>query len=356
MLKKSAALASFGLFFLIYAQAGEAPLTTDKVYIGKPESANNEVTEEENAKTRALKVNAAKVRSLGASGEGARDGARAIKIREGVYCANSRAQFTVSGDDNLSGLARYRYRVDDGGWIDYVSPVSIAQNGMHYLKWESVDRVGNWENQQSIRIDIDNNPPVVSAVPLGRHGIHRGLLVARPGFRLKVSARDDLCGVRLIYADVDGTGWSEVKDGSIEFTQPGLHRVQLQADDILENRSASTVVEVQIDPRPPMVYIRAVPAPVRIDGALVCKSGTVVEIRAGDAESEVGQLEYRYAPDGEWIGNVAYDLSVNKRNDYYVEARATDIAGNTSNPSTSFTCKAVGRPPTTVIIPRDGKK
>lgn len=348
------------LFFFSLAifalSAEEKPITTDKVYIGASEATTNEKSEEELQKARLLKSEKRQKLVLAAKLSEARSGAKHVQRADGSYCANSLAQFMLQGEDDISGLNRFHYRLNDDAWLDYLGPVSIAQEGEHYLKWESIDRVGNREDQQSLKIRIDNTPPTLTPTPVGRFVTGRNGYTAAPQFQLAVRAHDAGCGVQAVYMNLDNGGWTPLKGTALLFEKPGTHHVQLMAEDILNNRSAIKQMTVTIDATPPRLVILASPAPLVENGASVCRPGTVVSLAAEDDETQVARIEYRYSPNNEWIGSMDTRQPLQDTREFFIEARAIDSVGNTTEQIPSFRCRVWGEPPTTKIIMHGGDK
>lgn len=339
----------------VFAQSGEVPLTTDKVYIGKPEAIRNETPEEAIIKARQLKADRRKGLELTARLSEARSGARFVQLADKSYCANSRAQFAIAAEDDQSGLARFHYKIDDAEWVSYAGPVSINEEGVHYLKWESFDKVGNRESQQSLKVRIDNTAPVITVTPQGRFVIKKEVFIAAPGFRFVVKTHDQDCGVQSVYGNLDNEGWRAIS-GGVDLEKPGLHQVQFMADDILGNRSEVLSYKVEIDSAPPTTRIEVTPPPLQTENDLVCKPNTVVTVSAADRESAVERIEYRYATDAAWAGSMDTNLPVAKSENFYIEARSRDIVGNTEGKPAIFKCRTSGRPPKTVIAPVGEKK
>lgn len=62
--------------------------------------------------------------------------------------------------DDASGVARVRYRWDEGGWREYGSPVRVpAGGGAHVLHVEAVDRLGRTSALPPITVDLDETAP-----------------------------------------------------------------------------------------------------------------------------------------------------------------------------------------------------
>lgn len=346
---------SFFCFSGIAAQNSDLPLSTDKVYIGKPEAIRNETPEEVIIKARQLKAERRRSLELAARLSEGRSAARFVQLTDKSYCANSHTEFAIAGEDDLSGLARFRYQIDDAEWMTYAGPISIAEEGVHLLKWEGFDRVGNRESQQSIKVHIDNTAPTVTITPKGSFVFRKNGFIAAPGFQFVVTGYDQGCGLQSVYANIDGESWRAIS-GGVNFDKPGLHQVQFMADDILGNRSDVLSQTIEIDGAPPVTRIEVTPKPIQVEGNLVCKPNTVVTVSAVDYESAVERIEYRYSAAAAWGGSMDTTMPVAKSEDFYIEARSRDVVGNTESKPAVFKCRTSGRPPKTIITPIGDKK
>lgn len=351
--------AQFFLFGIVcanlLAQSSDVPLTTDKVYIGKPEAIRNEASKAEISKARERKATRRRSLEMAERLSQGLSGARYVQLADKSYCANSRAQFAINAEDDESGIARFHYKIDDADWVVYTGPVSITKEGLHDLKWESFDKVGNRESQQSLRVRIDNTPPILTISPQGRFTARNKRLIAAPGFRFKVTAHDQGCGVQGVYAKVDSGGWSTI-DTAVDLPNSGIHQVLFMAEDILGNRSDIIAHTVEIDAKAPVTELAVQPPPVRSGATLLCRPNTLITITASDHESGVERIEHRFAPDADWVSSVGSTMPVDRSDNFYLEARSVDAVGNTESKPVVFQCRAVGAPPRTVITPLGEKR
>jgi peptide/nickel transport system substrate-binding protein len=56
------------------------------------------------------------------------------------------------------------YRIDDGSWLEYVSPFVISDEGVHVVNFYSVDSVGTIEETNGITVKIDKTAPALTFV------------------------------------------------------------------------------------------------------------------------------------------------------------------------------------------------
>jgi sialidase-1 len=72
---------------------------------------------------------------------------------------------TLSVYDDLSGVARTEYRLNDGDWKLYEGVINIASEGTNVLDYRSFDRAGNIENHRNLILRIDKTAPEVTVKP-----------------------------------------------------------------------------------------------------------------------------------------------------------------------------------------------
>jgi hypothetical protein len=68
---------------------------------------------------------------------------------------------TLHSADNLSGVAKTHYKVDDGDVQEYTDTFSHDLNGEHKISYWSVDKAGNVEKANSVEVRIDRVKPTI---------------------------------------------------------------------------------------------------------------------------------------------------------------------------------------------------
>jgi hypothetical protein len=76
----------------------------------------------------------------------------------------SAVQVTLTAADNSggSGVGHTQYKIDNGSWQPYSTPLSISANGNHTVYYNSRDVAGNWEIEKSVVFAIDTLAPTGS--------------------------------------------------------------------------------------------------------------------------------------------------------------------------------------------------
>ncbi|MDB5085699.1 MAG: hypothetical protein JWN30_2585 [Bacilli bacterium] len=68
----------------------------------------------------------------------------------------------LAGSDNLSGIAKIEYRVNDGTWSTYSGSIPSFGEGVYQVDYRSKDQAGNLEQIKSIGFKIDKTAPKLS--------------------------------------------------------------------------------------------------------------------------------------------------------------------------------------------------
>jgi DNA/RNA endonuclease YhcR with UshA esterase domain len=105
---------------------------------------------------------------------------------------NQDVTVTLTATDDKSGVASTEYQTTEGIWYPYAAPFVISADGVHAVKFRSVDKSGNVEADQSITVKLDRTGPAVSVVQDGLP-VHDVSIDGQ--FSLAVEASDALSGV-----------------------------------------------------------------------------------------------------------------------------------------------------------------
>jgi hypothetical protein len=63
--------------------------------------------------------------------------------------------------DNLSGVAKTQYRVNDGDWFEYKNEIVLSKEGISTLEYRSIDYAGNIEEANEVDVKIDKSNPLL---------------------------------------------------------------------------------------------------------------------------------------------------------------------------------------------------
>jgi hypothetical protein len=263
------------------------------------------------------------------------------------------ASVTIDATDGGgSGVDRVQYAFgtapDD--WLPYTAPVVVDQVGTHTIHYRATDKAGNVSADRSVQFTVvappsdDTTPPETSATVSGERNTD-GAYVAMA--TVTVSASDTGSGVNTIeYAA--GSGAWQPYTAPVMVHQPGTHTVRYRATDKAGNVSAEKSVEFTVvappaqDTTPPVTGV-TVDGTRNSDGAYVGYAKVTVSA-ADEGGSGVAGVEYSL-DGGPYVAYTA-PVFVDRAGRHTVAYRASDRAGNTSEPRTvSFAVVAGGGVP-----------
>lgn len=146
----------------------------------------------------------------------------------------------LSAADDLSGVQATYYSVNGSDFKEGTS-FTVDQEGVNTVAFYSIDNAGNFEMQQKIEVVVDKTAPVtVSDVKDQWY---------TDSVNVKLSASDDLSGVKATYYSIDGADFSEGTNAAVE--TEGVHQLAFYSVDNAGNIEEQKTVEVKIDKTAP---------------------------------------------------------------------------------------------------------
>ncbi|MBD3320817.1 MAG: hypothetical protein GF350_06965, partial [Chitinivibrionales bacterium] len=139
---------------------------------------------------------------------------------------------TLAADDGAGvGVRRTDYWIDGGSRQIYRGRFRIESEGIHLLKYRSVDRLGNQGAVETGTVRIDTVAPDTTATPSGVAG-ENGWWIS--DVSVDLSAFDATSGVALSEYRVDGGSW-QTYSGSFTITSEGNHTIDYHSRDVAGN-------------------------------------------------------------------------------------------------------------------------
>ncbi|PEQ89565.1 hypothetical protein CN481_18010 [Bacillus sp. AFS006103] len=151
---------------------------------------------------------------------------------------NSLVELTAT--DDLSGVQATYYSVNGSDFKEGTS-LEVTQAGVNKVTFYSIDKAGNYEEQQTIEVVVDKTAPVTVS------NIEDQWYTETANVELK--ATDDLSGVKTTYYSIDGADFSEGSSFTIE--KEGTHTVTFYSVDNAGNTEVKNTVEVKVDKTTP---------------------------------------------------------------------------------------------------------
>ncbi|MFF5157356.1 OmpL47-type beta-barrel domain-containing protein [Streptomyces sp. NPDC000348] len=270
---------------------------------------------------------------------------------EGQYVGS--ASVTVGATDEGSGVDRIEYAIgSDGAWQPYTAPVVVDRVGTHTVRYRALDKAGNVSAERSVEFTVvapqsdDTTPPETSATVTGeKNGDGAYIDMAT----VTVTASDTGTGVNTIEYAIGASGAWQPYTGPVMVHEVGTHTVRYRATDRAGNAAAERSVEFTVvaappqDTTPPATGV-TVAGTKNSDGAYV--GDATVTVVADDGHGGSGVAGIEYSLDGGPYLAYTGPVVVDRAGRHTVTYRASDRAGNTSDPLTvSFTVVADGGVP-----------
>ncbi|WKX17423.1 MULTISPECIES: family 16 glycoside hydrolase [unclassified Streptomyces] len=269
---------------------------------------------------------------------------------DGAYVGSATVTLAAT-DEGGSGIERIEYAIGaDGAWQPYTTPVVVDQVGEHTVRYRAFDKAGNAAEEKSVTFAVaapdtdDTTAPETSATVSGEKNADGAYIDMAT---VTVTASDTGSGVNTIEYAVGDGAWTAYT-APVMVHEVGEHTVRYRATDKAGNVAAEKSVAFTVAAAPPQdttppVTGATVDGTKDSDGAYV-GSAKVTVSAADEGGSGVAGVEYSLDA-GPYL---AYTdpVVVDRVGRHTVAYRASDKAGNTSEPLTvSFTVVAGQVPP-----------
>ncbi|MFC8867029.1 OmpL47-type beta-barrel domain-containing protein [Streptomyces sp. NPDC057148] len=270
---------------------------------------------------------------------------------DGAYVGSATVTLAAT-DEGGSGVERIEYAIGaDGAWQPYTTPVVVDQVGEHTVRYRAFDKAGNAAEEKSVTFAVaapdtdDTTAPETSATISGEQNPDGAYIDMAT---VTVTASDTGSGVNTIEYAVGADGAWQPYTAPVMVHEVGEHTVRYRATDKAGNAAAEKNVAFTVVAAPP----EDTTAPVTgvtvegskdSDGAYV-GSAEVTVSATDEGGSGVAGIEYSLdaGPYLAYTGPVVVD----RVGRHTVAYRASDKAGNTSEPLTvSFTVASGQVPP-----------
>ncbi|MBT2659658.1 Ig-like domain repeat protein [Bacillus sp. ISL-45] len=147
----------------------------------------------------------------------------------------------LSAADQLSGVAKTYYSIDGNDFAEGTA-FTVSGDGIHNVKFYSVDHAGNVEDVQSKPVKIDSQAPVTSSNIEDKW--YQDVVT------VELPAIDDLSGVAATYYSLDGENYTEGNEIILE--TDGIYEVSYYSVDNAGNIEETQIQTVNIDSENPV--------------------------------------------------------------------------------------------------------
>jgi hypothetical protein len=169
----------------------------------------------------------------------------------------SGTKIIIDCKDALAGVKSVSIDINNSGFIEYVEPVILTDDGEYIIKYKTEDFVGNVHIGVPIRVIVDGTPPQVEINPSGKLYTYEDEYNIVPSSHLYyLSASDSGSGVVDFVYRIDG---GELRDYEepINLKSVGGHTIETYAVDRVGNKSRVESLTVFVDPYSPLTEIEA---------------------------------------------------------------------------------------------------
>lgn len=210
-------------------------------------------------------------------------------------------------DGAASGVARTLYAVDAASFSAFSGGFSLA-GGTHAVAFQSDDRLGNMGVVRSALVAVDADAPSTEVSFLGAVAASSGTVPTEADAFLSSAASvvltaaeqgstETASGLALTRYRLDSGAFS-VYGGTFSLAAEGLHVLEFQSLDRVDNAEALRSARVAVDTTPPTVELAAHGPSYPFDGRLFVASTSVLAVTAadpvsGDVASGVESVEFR---------------------------------------------------------------
>ena len=212
----------------------------------------------------------------------------------GLRVLAARPKLHLTATDNLSGVARTMVSLDGAPFVLLPAggPVFTAE-GIHHLRYFSVDNVGNAEQVHEYVFRLDATPPKTLLAISGPHTDN----VVGVGASFTLTANDAFAGVDNIQYQLDGaTLQAYEKPIQLDDLPEGPHRLQFLSEDKDGNKERPQTFAFVVDRQPPDIAL-AITGPLFTNkGVRYVSPQSDIKLSSEDVVS--GSLPVRYRVDG----------------------------------------------------------
>lgn len=221
-----------------------------------------------------------------------------------------------------SGIKEILYSFENINFT-YSEPIFISDENIYDFHFYSEDNVGNIESRDSVKISVDNEPPVVHLSSVRDSFTENKTIYSKSGNSFSLDAVDNFSGVGDIYYNLDDFEFVSY-DNPFYFSKETDVILNYFAEDNLNTRSSIETVNISIDDTPPSTVLFPNISLVKIDDQLYADTRYTFHFPSQDSKS--GVAETFVIVNGE---NVDADIfSIEGEGNYIISYYSVDNVGN----------------------------
>ncbi|MFS0841365.1 fibronectin type III domain-containing protein [Paenibacillus sp. 1P03SA] len=249
--------------------------------------------------------------------------APSLSLSESKVTKNNVWVTLTGGSDAESGIEKSQIKIGDAGsWIDYTSPIEVSGEGKTNVYARSIDKAGNVSDETSALVNIDRTKPTVPLLTLSNDAWTNDT----GGVTFSINGSNDETTVTYEYRVNNG---AYVQGDAASITDEGETLITARAIDEAGNKSDEVTRIIRIDRTKPAITFSP-----DNPGA----GNKTIEITYQDALSglQMDALKYKVtrSPDTPitWddAAQTKLELQLSDDGEWFVHAKAKDLAGNES--------------------------
>jgi len=223
------------------------------------------------------------------------------------------ALIKLTSTDNLSGIKNIFYRINNGAYIRYTTPISVnvLSGEQATISFYAEDNLGNKEDVQTIggkdnsvvvegatteqhvvfEFYIDRDPPEVS-LEVNSELYKGNYAYVSPRTQFTIHAKDEKAGVDKIQYSINTNLYDTEYKEPFTLKNKGLHYIRIRASDYVGNVSTPVLNTFYCDPDPPQTALIIGPPKFLSHDTLFVSVKTSFAITGKDEGSGVGSIQY----------------------------------------------------------------
>ncbi|WP_335495962.1 OmpL47-type beta-barrel domain-containing protein [Neobacillus drentensis] len=217
----------------------------------------------------------------------------------------------LNASDNLSGVSKTEYRLNNGDWQTYDTSITVSSSGKNQLEYRSIDTAGNMEETQTLPINIDKTAPTTTITPVKNMWVNGNIVFNLVG-------NDPLSGVSKTEYQINNGAWQKYI-APVILSNQGQYQIHFRSTDKLGNVETTKTASYKIDKLAP----NTTASPVK---STWYRSNVTINLQAKDNLSGILRKEYRINK-GSWT-KYYNPITVSTQGTNTVEYRSIDNAGN----------------------------
>ena len=276
-----------------------------------------------------------------------------------------RTKIKLNSEDELSGVERIKWKIDNGKEYNYAYPLDLAylKEGEHTLTYYAIDHVKNTEKEKQYVFFMDKTAPLVSSDITGDSFVANGKKFSSGRSQFKLVAVDNKAGVADIFYSLNGRDYNKY-EGPFNLTgNNGNRYIRYYAVDKVGNSNKNSaangrtgnIVASYLDLKGPTISHKFLGPQFLKHDTVYISNETKIQINGYDTESGINHIDYKINQ-GEYKG-YEEPFTISEEGSKQIEVSAYDNVINVNKKDFAFVVDNTGpKITTTLSIEPEGTK